>query len=72
VQSGEDAKVDVNFQEVVAKQGAAAQEQVKKAEEAKSKMEGLRRTSMRATRSLTRRSKRRLTCRRRPRISAMR
>src|SRR5882762_5361918 len=42
VQSGEDAKVDVNFQEVVAKQGAAAQEQVKKAEEAKSKMEGLK------------------------------
>jgi len=40
--SGEDAKVDVNFQEVVAKQGAAAQEQVKKAEEAKSKMEGLK------------------------------
>src|SRR4029077_11128108 len=42
VQSGEDAKVDVNFQEVVAKQGAEAQEQVKKAEEAKSKMEGLK------------------------------
>jgi tetratricopeptide (TPR) repeat protein len=42
VQSGEDAKVDVNFQEVVAKQGAAAQEQVKKAEEAKSKLEGLK------------------------------
>jgi tetratricopeptide (TPR) repeat protein len=42
VQSGEEAKVDVNFQEVVAKQGAAAQEQVKKAEEAKSKMEGLK------------------------------
>ena len=42
VQSGEDAKVDINFQEVVAKQGAAAQEQVKKAEEAKSKMEGLK------------------------------
>jgi tetratricopeptide (TPR) repeat protein len=42
VQGGEDAKVDVNFQDVVAKQGAAAQEQVKKAEEAKSKMEGLK------------------------------
>ena len=42
VQSGEDAKVDINFQDVVAKQGAAAQEQVKKAEEAKSKMEGLK------------------------------
>src|SRR5258708_328977 len=42
VQSGEDAKVDLNFQEIVAKQGAAAQEQVKKAEEAKSKMEGLK------------------------------
>src|SRR6266581_5826620 len=42
VQSGEDAKIDLNFQEIVAKQGAAAQEQVKKAEEAKSKMEGLK------------------------------
>src|SRR2546421_6074458 len=42
VQSGEDAKVDINFQDVVAKQGAAAQEQVKKAEEAKNKMEGLK------------------------------
>ena len=42
VTSGEDAKVDVNFKDVVAKQGAAAQEQVKKAEEAKSKMEGLK------------------------------
>src|SRR5882724_3510123 len=42
VQSGEDAKVDVNFKDVVAKQGTEAQEQVKKAEEAKSKMEGLK------------------------------
>src|SRR6267142_636349 len=42
VQSGEVAKVDVNFQEVVAKQGAAAQEQMKKNEEAKSKIEGLK------------------------------
>jgi len=42
VQSGEDAKVDLNFKDIVAKQGAAAQEQVKKAEEAKSKMEGLK------------------------------
>src|SRR5258708_7506901 len=42
VTSGEDAKVDLNFKDVVAKQGAASQEQVKKAEEAKSKMEGLK------------------------------
>jgi tetratricopeptide (TPR) repeat protein len=42
VQSGEDAKVDLNFKDIVAKQGAAAQEQVKKAEEAKGKMEGLK------------------------------
>ena len=35
-------KVDLNFKDVVAKQGAAAQEQVKKVEEAKSKMEGLK------------------------------
>jgi tetratricopeptide (TPR) repeat protein len=42
VQSGEDAKVDLNFKDIIAKQGTAAQEQVKKAEEAKSKMEGLK------------------------------
>jgi len=42
VQGGEEAKVDLNFQEIVAKQGAAAQEQVKKAEEAKTKLEGLK------------------------------
>jgi tetratricopeptide (TPR) repeat protein len=42
VQSGEDTKVDIDFKDVVAKQGAAAQEQVKKAEEAKSKMETLK------------------------------
>ena len=42
VQSGEEAKVDVNFKDVVAKQGTEAQEQVKKAEEAKQKFEGLK------------------------------
>ncbi len=42
VQGGEDAKVDLNFKDIVSKQGAEAQEQVKKAEEAKSKMEGLK------------------------------
>ncbi len=42
VQSGEDAKVDLNFKDIITKQGAEAQEQVKKAEEAKSKMEGLK------------------------------
>src|SRR5260370_38181449 len=42
VQSGEEAKVDLNFKDIVAKQGAAAQEQVKKAEEAKGKLEGLK------------------------------
>jgi len=42
VQSGEDVKVDLNFKDIVSKQGAEAQEQVKKAEEAKSKMEGLK------------------------------
>jgi len=42
VQSGEDAKVDLNFKDIVAKQGAAAQEVVKKNEEAKSKLEGLK------------------------------
>jgi tetratricopeptide (TPR) repeat protein len=42
VQNGEEAKMDVNFKEVLAKQGAAVQEQVKKAEEAKAKLEGLK------------------------------
>jgi tetratricopeptide (TPR) repeat protein len=42
VSSGEDAKVDVDFKAVLAKQGTAAQEQIKKNEEAKSKMEGLK------------------------------
>jgi tetratricopeptide (TPR) repeat protein len=42
VTSGEDAKVDLNFKDIVAQQGGAAQEQVKKQEEAKSKMEGLK------------------------------
>jgi tetratricopeptide (TPR) repeat protein len=42
VQSGEDAKVDLNFKDVIAKQGAEAQEQVKKQEEAKVKFEGMR------------------------------
>jgi tetratricopeptide (TPR) repeat protein len=42
VQNGEEAKVDLNFKDIVAKQGAAAQEQVKKAEEAKVKLEGLK------------------------------
>jgi len=42
VKSGEDAKADVNFKEVLAKQGAAVQEQAKKQEEARSKMEGLK------------------------------
>src|SRR5689334_3371545 len=42
VQNGEEAKMDVNFKEVLAKQGAAVQEQAKKAEEAKVKLEGLK------------------------------
>jgi tetratricopeptide (TPR) repeat protein len=42
VSSGEDAKVDLNFKDIVAKQGTEAQEQVKKNEEAKQKFEGLK------------------------------
>ncbi len=42
VQAGEEAKVDLNFKDIVAKQGSAAQEQVKKAEETKAKLEGLK------------------------------
>jgi len=42
VQNGEEAKVELNFKDIVAKQGTAAQEQVKKNEEAKVKLEGLK------------------------------
>src|SRR5260370_12666447 len=42
VASGTEAKVDLNFKDIAAKQGAAYQEAAKKAEEAKSKMEGLK------------------------------
>ena len=39
---GEPAKADMNFKDVLAKQGAAAQEQVKKQEEEKQKFEGMK------------------------------
>jgi tetratricopeptide (TPR) repeat protein len=42
VQSGDDSKVDANFKDIIAKQGAAAQEQVKKAAEATAKFEGMK------------------------------
>src|SRR5437868_1828884 len=42
VGSGEEAKADANFKEIMAKQGAAAEEQVKKQEEAKTKFEGMK------------------------------
>jgi tetratricopeptide (TPR) repeat protein len=42
VTSGEETKADMNFKDVVAKQGAAAQEQVKKQEEEKQKFEGMK------------------------------
>jgi tetratricopeptide (TPR) repeat protein len=42
VQSGEDSKVDLNFKDIIAKQGTEAQEQVKKQEEAKVKFEGMK------------------------------
>jgi tetratricopeptide (TPR) repeat protein len=42
VASGEEAKADANFKEIMAKQGVAAQEQMKKQEEAKAKFEGLK------------------------------
>src|SRR3984893_6203486 len=40
VQSGTEAKADVNFKDVIAKQGSAATEQIKKQEEEKAKIEG--------------------------------
>jgi tetratricopeptide (TPR) repeat protein len=42
VQSGEVAKADANFKDILAKQGAAAQEQVKKQEEEKQKFQGMK------------------------------
>jgi tetratricopeptide (TPR) repeat protein len=42
VQSGAEAKVDINFKDVVAKQGSVAAEQVKKQEEEKAKFEGMK------------------------------
>lgn len=42
VESGGDAPASANFKEIMAKQGAAAQEQVKKNEEAKVKFEGMK------------------------------
>jgi tetratricopeptide (TPR) repeat protein len=42
VQSGEDAKIDLNFKDIVTKNGAEAQEVAKKNEEAKKSLEGLK------------------------------
>jgi tetratricopeptide (TPR) repeat protein len=42
VQSGAEAKADVNFKDVVAKQGSVATEQIKKQEEEKVKFEGMK------------------------------
>jgi len=42
VQGGEDTKVDLNFKDVIAKQGAEAQEAVKKQEEEKQKFQNMK------------------------------
>jgi tetratricopeptide (TPR) repeat protein len=42
VQSGVEAKADLNFKDIVAKQGSAATEQIKKQEEEKAKFEGMK------------------------------
>jgi tetratricopeptide (TPR) repeat protein len=42
VGAGEDTKVDANFKEILAKQGAATQEQIKKQEEEKQKFQGMK------------------------------
>jgi tetratricopeptide (TPR) repeat protein len=42
VQGGQEAKANANFKDIVAKQGAAAQEQIKKQEEEKQKFEGMK------------------------------
>src|SRR5260370_32516258 len=42
VQGGEDAKADANFKEILAKQGAAVQEQAKKRDEEQQKFQGIK------------------------------
>jgi len=42
VQGGQEAKADLNFKDIVSKQGAAATEQIKKQEEEKAKFEGMK------------------------------
>lgn len=42
VESGGEAKADANFKDIMSKQGAAVQEQMKKQEEAKTKFEGMK------------------------------
>jgi tetratricopeptide (TPR) repeat protein len=42
VQSGQEAKADLNFKDIVSKQGSAAAEQAKKQEEEKAKFEGMK------------------------------
>src|SRR2546423_3983306 len=42
VESGQEAKADANFKEILAKQGAATQEQVKKQEEERQKFQGMK------------------------------
>ena len=42
VQGGQEAKADLNFKDIVAKQGSAATEQIKKQEEEKAKFEGMK------------------------------
>lgn len=42
VQGGNEAKADLNFKDIVAKQGSAAAEQIKKQEEEKAKFEGMK------------------------------
>ncbi len=42
VQNGADAKADINFKDIVAKQGGQAAEQIKKQEEDKQKFEGMK------------------------------
>jgi tetratricopeptide (TPR) repeat protein len=42
VPAGEDAKADANFKDILAKQGAAAQEQVKKRDEEQKKFQGMK------------------------------
>jgi len=72
VASGAEAKVDLNFKDIASKQGAEYQEAAKKAEEAKSKLEGLKAHFTAGNALIDQEKQVRIELQKAPRISAMR